>query len=85
MIALDNRGKRQRHYKHYENKDEMEHQEIVTPEWLVDELLSYLEPNDFTSKVLDPCVGPGAFAKRFPDSDLTIMDIQERHIKDFTL
>ena len=85
MIALDNRGKRKRHYKHYENKDEMQHQEIETPEWLVDELLSYLETEDFTKKVLDPCVGPGAFAKRFLKSDLTIMDIQEKHIKEFIL
>ena len=83
MIPLDTRGKRKRHYKHYENKDEMKHQEIETPEWLVDELLSYLDEEDFTKKVLDPCVGPGTFAKRFLNSDLTIIDIQEKHIKNF--
>jgi len=83
MIADDSRGKRVRQYKHYENKDEKEHQEIVTPPQLVEELLNYLDPEDFKGKVLDPCVGPGAFAKMFPDSDLTIIDIQETHISNF--
>ncbi len=80
MIAEDTRGKRTRKYESYENKDQMEHQEIVTPQWLVDELLSYVEAE---GKTLDPCVGPGAFAKSVDAKDLTIMDIQECHLTNY--
>ena len=83
MIANDTRGSRTRHYNQYDNINQKEHQEIVTPDDLVIELLSYLDEDDFTGTVLDPCVGPGAFAKHFPNADLTIIDIQEEHIKNF--
>ncbi len=83
MIAHDTRGKRTRKYESYENKDQMEHQEIVTPQWLVDELLGYVEADDTDGKTLDPCVGPGVFAKSVDVNDLTIMDIQECHLTDY--
>jgi hypothetical protein len=63
----------------------MHHQEIVTPKWLVQELFEYI--NTDAKTVLDPCVGPGVFVDELFDltspDKITVMDIQEIHIKNF--
>ena len=84
IVALDSRGKRKRNYDQYENKDQLHHQEIVTPSWLVDELLEHIEVK---KNVLDPCVGPGIFVDRLLETStpetITVMDIQETHTERF--
>ncbi len=88
MIADDTRGSRKRHYKKYKNEDQKEHQEIVTPAELLEELYRYINPDNLTD-ILDPCVGPGAMVKPFLEDSrvkkLTVYDIQEIHIKNFPI
>ncbi len=82
-VTQDSRGKRVRKYDKYNNKEQQKNQEIVTPDWLVDELYEYINFDTFT-KALDPCVGPGAMALPLLETNLTVMDIQETHIKEFS-
>ena len=79
------------HKEQYRDQDAQDNQEVVTPKELVDHIYSFLDEEDFRGKdILDPCVGPGALieplmenAKELQWKSLTIMDIQELHIKNF--
>ena len=69
----------------YKDLEAQKHQEVVTPPELVEEIYSYLEPEDFKN-VLDPCVGPAALSMPMLNGDvhvdsLTLLDIQDRHIQ----
>ena len=69
----------------YSDLDAQQHQEVVTPPELVEEIYKQLDPKDFKN-VLDPCVGPGALSMPMlvgdvPFETLTLLDIQERHIR----
>jgi len=81
-VTQDKRGKRKRSYTNYTNKEQQKNQEIVTPDWLLEELYQYIDFDENT-KTLDPCVGPGAMAEPLKNTILTIMDIQKKHIDDF--
>jgi hypothetical protein len=76
----------------YRDDDAKKHQEVVTPPELVKRIYSFLDSEkDFYGKdILDPCVGPGALVEPLLENahdwkwkSLTVMDIQELHIKGF--
>ncbi len=79
------------HKEHYRDQDAQDNQEVVTPKELVDHIYSFLNEEDFRGKdILDPCVGPGALIEpimenreKWHPTSLTVMDIQELHIKNF--
>ena len=76
---------------HYRDQSAQKHQEVVTPPELIKHIYGFLNKEDFKDKdILDPCVGPGALVHPLIEkhqelgiTELTVMDIQEKHIKDF--
>ena len=72
---------------HYRNEEAQKHQEVVTPPELVQRIYSFLSEEDLSGDILDPCVGPGALIEPLLENpkfrSLTVIDIQEEHIRNF--
>ncbi len=83
----------QTHKPQYRDQEAQDNQEVVTPPGLVEHIYKKcleIDPDMFKGKVLDPAVGPGALVHPLIEkhqelgiTELTVMDIQEKHIKDF--